>query len=664
MDDMASQNSEPTATKTSAPKDKNCPFCGQAFTSSSLGRHLDLYIKEKNPKPADGVHDVEAIRKLRGGITRRQARGSIGARKDSTLSTKSRPSSKRGGPSQDDELSVANSVPRSGRNAVDSVPISFPGLTSWQATGIRSDTSNRQGMQNTQLEVRQKLVDAMDTARAAELALRELLGSWRAAKQNVGTHSTPFDFNPLALDFPALTLQCLQPPPTLFSSTQHPTSTSWSVQSPGQREFSALQVFFEEGFRARKVTCTSATTGAGEDAAHPPSGNSQEDGRETIKRAEKVARDLETMVNEHLQFTYAVWDSLPAQKRQEIWILELARGVGRKHTEIENMKEQQHRLKQENAHLKMQIDQLNRLQQPREFQLLSPTTVPIDRDVISYAYEQGAKGAKCVGFDMTDRHLDISTLVTRAIERWKNVITSTRVASDGTSASRALTEPIALSSHDDSPSNSQSQSVFREAQQRQQQQRQQQQQQQQQQQKQLQQPHEQQQQKQQHQTHRQHHHQQQPPTSQQSNLKDERLSAASTTRPASERSASPTSSTAPPSTEDELSDQDADAEMEDDDNFAMMDASAVKQSPAPLHLPTGLNVSRTQGLAQQQGSTSDMRFVIQTGAGSPINGRSTMGMNRAMSNMNIAMQGSQLQSGDMALIQQVRGDTMYMDSGM
>jgi hypothetical protein len=32
---------------TKAPKDRNCPFCNQAFTSSSLGRHLDLYIKPK-----------------------------------------------------------------------------------------------------------------------------------------------------------------------------------------------------------------------------------------------------------------------------------------------------------------------------------------------------------------------------------------------------------------------------------------------------------------------------------------------------------------------------------------------------------------------------------------------------------------------------------------
>jgi hypothetical protein len=36
---------------TKASKDRNCPFCNQAFTSSSLGRHLDLYIKPKVSAP-------------------------------------------------------------------------------------------------------------------------------------------------------------------------------------------------------------------------------------------------------------------------------------------------------------------------------------------------------------------------------------------------------------------------------------------------------------------------------------------------------------------------------------------------------------------------------------------------------------------------------------
>lgn len=59
-----------------AAKDRSCPFCGQPFTSSSLGRHLDTFIRERNPKPADGVHNVTEIRKIRGSITRRHARGS------------------------------------------------------------------------------------------------------------------------------------------------------------------------------------------------------------------------------------------------------------------------------------------------------------------------------------------------------------------------------------------------------------------------------------------------------------------------------------------------------------------------------------------------------------------------------------------------------------
>lgn len=198
MDDMASQNSETTAVKTTAPKDKNCPFCGQAFTSSSLGRHLDLYIKEKNPKPSDGVHDVEAIKKLRGGITRRQARGSIGPRKGSTSSTRARLSAKRDVSSRDGESSTAKSGPgpRTGGSAVDSVAsIKYPPVlphgetaggviegVSARGPGILRAAGAKQVMPKTQLELRQELADAMDTARAAELALRELLGSWRAAK--------------------------------------------------------------------------------------------------------------------------------------------------------------------------------------------------------------------------------------------------------------------------------------------------------------------------------------------------------------------------------------------------------------------------------------------------------------------------------------------------
>lgn len=93
---------------TKAPKDKNCPYCGQAFTSSSLGRHLDLYIKEKNPKAPDGIHDVDEIRKIRGGITRRQPRG--GSRRETTSAYRgSQASSKRNSGDSDGETDSVQS---------------------------------------------------------------------------------------------------------------------------------------------------------------------------------------------------------------------------------------------------------------------------------------------------------------------------------------------------------------------------------------------------------------------------------------------------------------------------------------------------------------------------------------------------------------------------
>ena len=201
MDD-SSQHGDDKTPKYSAPKDKNCPYCGQAFTSSSLGRHLDLYIKERNPKRPDGIHDVDAIRKMRGSITRRQPRGSLGPprRGASTPVDTPRGSSRKSSLALDRDVLGSSGIPKDGQYAVDSTLSKFPYPTPrWEVTGVMNDiggdgtpdTGKRPGLsrsvsrqvaQKAQFDVKHKLADAMDTARAAELALRELLSSWRAAK--------------------------------------------------------------------------------------------------------------------------------------------------------------------------------------------------------------------------------------------------------------------------------------------------------------------------------------------------------------------------------------------------------------------------------------------------------------------------------------------------
>jgi hypothetical protein len=211
--------------KPAAPKDKACPFCQQPFTSSSLGRHLDLYIKEKNPKPADGVHNVDEIRKLRGGITRRQPRNSLSKREGSTP-VPSVNGDRNGRRSPQSEVGTSNRRGQDVRSPNMRREPSDPNIevrkepfqhswqkASWEATGVINDippisqsgssdkwdqetdegrvdrrtvdgrrTVSRQMMARNAFDQKKKMIEAVDSARAAELALREILGSIRAAR--------------------------------------------------------------------------------------------------------------------------------------------------------------------------------------------------------------------------------------------------------------------------------------------------------------------------------------------------------------------------------------------------------------------------------------------------------------------------------------------------
>ena len=225
MKDMAEQMGTPGSNadtsvnggKLGAPKDKACPFCRQQFTSSSLGRHLDLYIKEKNPKPADGVHDVDDIRKMRGGITRRQPRNSTSRREDSTpVDTPGAQERRSPRPESDVQGNRSPSLRRDDAAGSDLIPFGgkskwMMNKATWESTGVmnhipavrngdsvrsvdgddrdvgrrvdsRGRSVSKQMLAKTTFEQKQKMMEALDNARAAELALREILGSIRAAK--------------------------------------------------------------------------------------------------------------------------------------------------------------------------------------------------------------------------------------------------------------------------------------------------------------------------------------------------------------------------------------------------------------------------------------------------------------------------------------------------
>ncbi|EFX05866.1 hypothetical protein CMQ_3935 [Grosmannia clavigera kw1407] len=446
-----------------AAKDRNCPYCGQAFTSSSLGRHLDLYIKERNPKKPDGLHDVEEIRKLRGNVTRRQMKASLGRRHTSTPAGTPNALSKKGSISDID--SSAAPSPAAAKDARSPDPASvYPLAARWEATGVinevmarspddsgRNEDSRSHGDADLRLsgfqtrpmvpamarpgtkaewDMKQKMQDAMDTARAAKLALRELLGTWRSAKLQIDLGSSPFDFDPLSMNFPALTLQCLRPAPTLFASTLHPTSSSWSTTPPGSSQYEALKAFFKEEFRKWKVKCAAATTAVFEELKYPPAASLQKQDRaEAVERAEQRAETLEREAEEHLEATFAAWAGLPPERQTELWVLELARGVATKQTELDKMAHVQHRLNQEVTNLKSQIEQLNRLQQPREYKIVPPMTIPMSEKLLMMLQDEAVThSCRKIGWDIGDRNADLDVLLSVAVDRWKSVVVSARSA--------------------------------------------------------------------------------------------------------------------------------------------------------------------------------------------------------------------------------------------
>lgn len=181
-----------TNSKAPATKNKECQYCHQVFTSSSLGRHLDLYIKDKNAKPPDDLHNVEEIRRLRGNVTRRQARRSSGKREGSTpSSSKPTPFRDRRSPSAHGPYNNNESQHSDGGHIR-----TYLNKPNWQSTGVINDlppladhalysrrlSPSRRPSVKEEIMHKHDVLDERDRARAAELALKEVLESVKAAK--------------------------------------------------------------------------------------------------------------------------------------------------------------------------------------------------------------------------------------------------------------------------------------------------------------------------------------------------------------------------------------------------------------------------------------------------------------------------------------------------
>lgn len=180
-----------------------------------------------------------------------------------------------------------------------------------------------------------------------------------------------------------------------------------------------------------------ATTATQDDLSYPPPNYFVEpvEPQQVAERAESEARDLEAKLSEHLHVMFTHWSKLPPAKRAELWTLELARGMGRKFDEIQKLKKEAELKEQRSAHLQQQVDDLSRLQQPREFRISPPSTYGFDRKAMAEMGEAGFKWSG-IGFSIANRNLPLDSVIERAIGKWKEVVREAR--GGGVAAQRLL----------------------------------------------------------------------------------------------------------------------------------------------------------------------------------------------------------------------------------
>ncbi|MCJ1223986.1 hypothetical protein MMC12_000629 [Toensbergia leucococca] len=426
-----------TPGKLPAPKDKRCKFCQAPFTSSSLGRHLDLYIKGKNPKPPDGLHNVDEIRRMRGNVTRRQARTSTSSTKREGSTSSSKPT-----PLRDERSpSIIRYYTDGERPEKGSVMMRL-NEANWQVTGVinnlpppssaevaprymkRRDSSRRMSLKND-LGSRHDALEERDRGRAAELALKEVLGSIRAA--NLRAHPpSPFEFDFLSLTFPVMCLKCLSSPPSLFSSQFIPNPNSWSVDTPGPPQFDSLHRWLQKKLRDWRQQRASL----GLPKQPNPNGMNGHANQQQQQNPDREGDEKDALYNKHLVDAFQAWKALSDGQKHDTWHLETLRALAR---EQELHKQTATRLDQADQtlhHLRAQLHLRANCQQPPKFSTHPLDTLPLSHETARIANATPTEDNELLSWDFD-----------RLLWKWKSRLQSDRAATQQALPSTAPTPP-------------------------------------------------------------------------------------------------------------------------------------------------------------------------------------------------------------------------------
>lgn len=379
---------------------------------------------------------------MRGGITRRQPRTSLrtGGEKDDAPASAgpggahTRDNSLAWGRGEEHNVGSGEKTGRGsgdeGRKVTERSFVSSPttekdsgiqtyfNAPNWQATGVINDlparapsrshnatpTTGRTGQAERMQEMRRdhagnrierpdyvtedmwKLQEQAEVGKAAEMALREVLGSLEAARRKIEPRGLYDEFDFLSLSFPALCLAILPPPPTLFTTTPFAQPHTWGLAPPAKEQYEAVNRMVNE--RSARIR----------------------DGR-----TENISDAVIFKHHVHLASSYDHWQTLEDSEKQASWILEMSRALVGERGKKEDFKRELENARQRVQHLEAEYDRLSRCQLPREYLLHPPNTLPVSPNLMREMPSSHAKSATA------EANYDADAL----LKEWKAVVKST-----------------------------------------------------------------------------------------------------------------------------------------------------------------------------------------------------------------------------------------------
>lgn len=456
--DDQNDGTEDGHSKIHAAKDRECQFCHQKFTSSSLGRHLDQFLHKKKP---DGVHNVEEIRRLRGGITRRTARHSSKNEYDESRTSNASPVPTQQSPSGP-VVDTLNAQP------VNGLGTKFNSMN-WHSTGVINNVKDIATMPttvaspiNTPLSAKRNYstfaghdqpttkpsgVDSEKdaTIRALELSLREVLDSVHAATARAVPRPSPFTFDLQTQTFPSLVIQLLPTPPTLFSASPFATSTSAPISPPDSSHLPLLHLHLETKIQTWKWTALRHAQSQTFPTTHAANLGEEAD------YLAHAASKYEGFARKHVDAAFQAWMALNPDEQQEKWALELMRAFSIKSQKVKDLEERLETLTSEANRLQGQVEHLSRCQWPREMALWPPEPVKFSkiaaeeiRGINLDAAESEDMGRSGGSGIMTTKEISERWDYERLIGKWRRRVREDRTRRSGmaTSASTSTISAI------------------------------------------------------------------------------------------------------------------------------------------------------------------------------------------------------------------------------